>query len=303
MQQPIVLHHYPLSLFAEKIRRLLAFKQIPWRSVEQPMMVPKADLTALTGGYRRVPVLQIGADVYCDTALIARRLEELFPAPACFTREGGGAELVLQEWADRRLAFQVVPPVVVRLLPSLPAGILTDRAAMSPAFSEASLTSTAPHALAEARQSLDLLERALRHQSFLLGDSFSLADAACYHPLWFLGRTADLFAEVDRRPALAAWFARIEGFGRGQAEAMSPADAIAIARRAEPADLEPCPLPAPDDWQLGDEVTVTAADYAAEPSIGTLARITSDTVTIVRTDADLGRLAVHFPRAGYVIAR
>jgi len=52
-----------MSLFAERIRRILAFKKMAWRSVEQPMMAPKPDLTPLTGGNRRIPVLQIGADV------------------------------------------------------------------------------------------------------------------------------------------------------------------------------------------------------------------------------------------------
>ena len=57
----VILHHYPLSLFAEKIRRVLAYKKIPWRAVEQPMMAPKPQLTPLTGGYRRIPVMQIDA--------------------------------------------------------------------------------------------------------------------------------------------------------------------------------------------------------------------------------------------------
>ena len=75
----IIFHHYALSPFSEKIRRILAFKGLLWRAVDQPLMMPKPDLIALTGGYRRIPVLQIGADVYCDTALIARRLDTLYP--------------------------------------------------------------------------------------------------------------------------------------------------------------------------------------------------------------------------------
>ena len=66
----VILHHYALSPFSEKVRRVLAYKQIPWRAVEQPIMAPKPDLRPLTAGYRRVPVMQIGADVYCDTAVI-----------------------------------------------------------------------------------------------------------------------------------------------------------------------------------------------------------------------------------------
>ena len=67
----IILHHYPASPFAEKIRLILGAKGLSWRSVTIPWIMPKPDLMPLTGGYRRTPVLQIGADVYCDTALIA----------------------------------------------------------------------------------------------------------------------------------------------------------------------------------------------------------------------------------------
>jgi glutathione S-transferase len=52
----IILHHYPESHFAEKIRRILAYKGRPWRGVEQPFMMPKPDLIPLTGGNRRIPV-------------------------------------------------------------------------------------------------------------------------------------------------------------------------------------------------------------------------------------------------------
>src|SRR6266496_180472 len=117
----LILHHYPLSFFAEKIRRILAYKRIPWRSVEQPMMMPKPELTALTGGYRRIPVLQIGADVYCDTALIVHVLEELKPEPSCFPGGNVGACEIIAHWADHWLFLAAVPPAIVRIIDALPA--------------------------------------------------------------------------------------------------------------------------------------------------------------------------------------
>ena len=66
----IILHHYSESPFAEKIRAILGFKRLNYRSVLVPMMLPKPDVIALTGGYRRTPILQIGSDIYCDTALV-----------------------------------------------------------------------------------------------------------------------------------------------------------------------------------------------------------------------------------------
>src|SRR2546430_15671422 len=99
----VILHHYPLSLFAEKIRRVLAYKKIPWRAVEQPMMAPKPQLTPLTGGYRRIPGMQIDADGFCDTACIARRLEQLPPEPSCPPRGQSGVAEVIEGRGGHRV--------------------------------------------------------------------------------------------------------------------------------------------------------------------------------------------------------
>ena len=77
----IILHHYDMSPYAEKIRLALGRKALAWRSVQTPMVLPKPDHMELTGGYRRVPVMQIGADVYCDTHCIARELDRRYPDP------------------------------------------------------------------------------------------------------------------------------------------------------------------------------------------------------------------------------
>ena len=79
-----ILHHYPMSPFAEKARLMLGYKRLPWCSVIIPPVMPKPDVVSLTGGYRKTPILQIGADVYCDTALIARVLEARQPTPTLY---------------------------------------------------------------------------------------------------------------------------------------------------------------------------------------------------------------------------
>src|SRR5581483_9636138 len=76
----LILHHYDISPYAEKIRAILGFKRLAWRSAQIPIVMPKPDLTALTGGYRLTPVLQVGADVSCETRVTARRLEQERPA-------------------------------------------------------------------------------------------------------------------------------------------------------------------------------------------------------------------------------
>ena len=80
-----VLHHYPISPFAEKVRAMLGFKGMSWKSVQIPLFMPKPDVIALTGGYRKTPILQLGADIYCDTTLIARVLDRLKPDGVLYT--------------------------------------------------------------------------------------------------------------------------------------------------------------------------------------------------------------------------
>ena len=99
----IILHHYPTSPFSEKIRLVLGYKQLAWKSVIIPSIMPKPDVLALTGGYRKTPCLQIGADVYCDSALICEVLEQLQPTPALYPAVHPGLARVLAQWADSTL--------------------------------------------------------------------------------------------------------------------------------------------------------------------------------------------------------
>ena len=78
----LILHHYARSPFSEKVRLVLGMKRLHWKSVDVPVMMPKPDVVALTGGYRRTPFMQIGADIYCDTALMCRVIDRLQPEPA-----------------------------------------------------------------------------------------------------------------------------------------------------------------------------------------------------------------------------
>ena len=113
----IILHHYETSPYSEKVRLGLGLKGLAWESVEIPVIMPKPDLTALTGGYRKTPVLQIGADIYCDSQLIMRELERLHPSPS-FYPAGHGAADALAWWADA----PPPAPSSSRRAPGCPAG-------------------------------------------------------------------------------------------------------------------------------------------------------------------------------------
>ena len=109
----IILHHYDPSPFSEKVRLMLGLKGLAWRSVQTPNMMPKPDLTPLTGGYRRAPVMQIGADVFCDSQVILAEIERRHPEPTAAI----GAAWAVNLWADR-LFVQPSVAVIFGTLPS-----------------------------------------------------------------------------------------------------------------------------------------------------------------------------------------
>ena len=117
----VILHHYPMSPYAEKVRKALGIKRLAWRSVTIPVIMPKPDLTPLTGGYRKTPVMQIGADIYCDTQLILRELERRFPEPSFYRGTDAGTANALSFYLDRTL-FSPVVGLVFGLNPRIAAG-------------------------------------------------------------------------------------------------------------------------------------------------------------------------------------
>ena len=124
----LILHHYDFSNFAEKARLMLGFKKLAWRGVEIPPIAPKPDLAPLTGGYRRTPVLQDGADVWCDTNLIARELERRVPQPSLFPPGTVGAAEIIVRWAEQQFMRPMALFVSGINADHMPAGLHEDRA-------------------------------------------------------------------------------------------------------------------------------------------------------------------------------
>ena len=86
----MILHHYPTSPFSEKVRVAFGIKGLTWKSVIIPSFLPEPNIMPLTGGYRKTPVLQIGADIYCDTQLILREIERRAPEPTLYPSQTCG---------------------------------------------------------------------------------------------------------------------------------------------------------------------------------------------------------------------
>ena len=121
--------------------------------------------------------------------------------------------------------------------------------------------------------------------------------------MWFLKNDPTLFAEVMAKPALAAWFERIESIPDPAITVMSPAAALAAAQAATPVWHPSGGAMDEAGFAPGDEVAVAADDYGPEQTTGKVTAIGPDSITIERQDATLGAVAVHFPRAGYRVVK
>lgn len=298
----IILHQYVNSPFSEKIRKILAYKKIAWRAVEQPVIMPKPKLVPLTGGYRRIPVLQIGADVWCDTGIIIRKLEELHPEPSLYPRGMEAACNALNMWADRRIFWSTTPVIFEKLAAVVPKEFIEDRSKMMQGADFAQIGKAAPDALNQLRAFLQLLDSSLASQSYILGDRFSLADAACFHPVWFLRAEPTAFSHAQKFPNLMRWFERIDAMGYGAMTPMDADEALRIAKAANPA-TQPSSDPAdPNGVKPGARIAVTPDDYAFDPVVGTVVLSTIQEIAIEREDPAVGRVVNHFPKIGFRIS-
>ncbi len=299
----IILHHYATSPFSEKIRKILAHKRVSWRGVEQPMIMPKPKLTPLTGGYRRIPVMQIGADVYCDTEIIVRVLEELFPEPTIYPGNSKGLCHMISLWADRRLFFAVIAVVFEKMGAMVPKEFIEDRQKMMSGASFTELVQTAPDARNQVRAFLAMLDGQLADRPFLLGNAFSLADAACFHSVWFTRNEPATFAMVQRSANLMRWFGRIDAMGHGNSKPMEPDEALKIARESTPAARVAEDPADPNALKSGMKVSVTADDYGFDPVTGAIVASSTYEIAIEREEPALGKIVVHFPKVGFRIQR
>lgn len=301
MSEPI-LHHFDWSPYAEKVRVLFGLKRLAWRSVQVPMVMPKPDLTALTGGYRKTPVLQVGADVYCDTSRIARELERRYPSPTLFPDGAPGLTYALAGWADR--FFEPGAGLSMSGNEALPAELLRDRRQFFTHMDFDRFVERTPHMQGQVLAHLALLEAQLTDdRAFLGGDRPGLVDATAYYVLWMLRAfVAGADAVLARHRRLTAWEAHVRALGHGERRDIDAAEALAEARASTPTPGDGVAADDPSGLQEGQQVTVTPDDYGKVPVHGELATLDATGVAIRRRDPRAGEVVVHFPRLGYVVA-
>jgi glutathione S-transferase len=304
MTDAIILHHYPSSPFSEKVRVAFGIKQLAWRAVEQPIIMPKPDLIPLTGGYRKIPVMQIGADIYCDTQIILRELERRHPTPSIFPVKNGLA-YGLGFWTDRLFFMPSVGIVFGEIGDMVPEAFKQDRARMSgSSFSTEAMQAAAPFARDQWRAHADFVAETLEDgRTFMGGPKPGAADIHVYMNFWWLKAAVPHVADqmLKEFPRIVDWIARIAAIGHGSPTPMEPAEALAIAKAAT-STAKPAEDPfEPRGLKPGAKVTVSADDYGRDAIAGEIVFGNAHEIAIKRNDPAVGDVVVHFPRAGFTV--
>lgn len=312
----LLLHHYPTSPFSEKIRLILGHKQLAWQSVRVPRVMPKPDVVALTGGYRKTPFLQIGSHIYCDTALICDVLEHLQPEPTLYPADQKGLARILAQWADDKLfwaamAWNFSPAGAAQMFGG---GAPEQWGPVAKAFGEdrskmrVAVPRNPPADAAAAYKSyLRRLASMLEPQPYLLGNAPCIADFAAYHPLWFTRTQTSVMAGIlSATPVVLAWMDRMAAIGHGGPGTDIDAGAAIALCAASPdrgSVLADQPFQDEHGIALGSRVSIFSDSFGPEPSTGELVAATRMHYTIRRVDERAGVVHVHFPRIGYVLKK
>jgi glutathione S-transferase len=302
----IYLHHYPESPFSEKIRAILGFLSLEWNSVTISMIMPRPKLMPLSGGYRKTPILQIGANVYCDTKVIARALADHAEDGQLFA--GGFAAHRIADWADTHL-FRVCVGLLFRpeaLGPMMAKGgfgnvdmgaFMKDRAEL--VGNQPLATFSGPAAESFVLHYLSELESSVVNSGFLLGSRPTIADFSVYHCLWFLRNSPYNAPLVESRTRVMEWVERMAAFGHGKRVDSTADAALAAARASEP--VAPKPVVLALKAELGQTVQVAPIDYGRVPVSGELVCADAEQFALRRHSDETGDVITHFPRPGFEI--
>ena len=301
---PIILHHFENSPFSEKVRVVFGLKNIAWTSVLISRIMPRPDLMPLTGGYRRTPVMQIGADIYCDTQCIIRELERRFPEPTLFPGGYEGIAWGAAMWTDRSFFQNTVNLVFGSLADKVPQDFVADREKLRGAkFDVAAMTAAIPQMRDQFRAHLQWVETQLGDgRAWMSGDKPGLCDVNAYMNVWYvrahLPNTDEMLAEFGNT---RAWETRMRGVGHGRSTELSTSAALDIAASATPQTAELSDPNDPNGRKPGDRVEVMPDDYGKIKVSGEIVALSSQHIAIRRHDPRAGEVVVHFPRAGFLV--
>ena len=301
--QTPILYHYLASPYSEKLRLALGVAGIQWGSVIVPAQPPRPFLDVFLSGYRRIPVLQIGAHFYCDSALAFDALAEVSDRLKPTGRLSETEEL-LRRHAEDRIFFAVIaaasPISVLRLL-ARDLGLLglfrflKDRSGMMKGSTVEKLSQRAATRLVE--DFVVQLNGLLKQDRFLGGAHAGYLDLCCYHPLW-------MASVINREtlsalpPLVQAWMRRIAALGHGRSVLVSQRQ---IHGRVTGDRFQEFVGELSGSVARDSLVSVRPTDYARDSTEGHLVLLDEHQCVIKRNLPSGEAVFLHFPIIGFEV--
>jgi glutathione S-transferase len=302
----IILHHYWQSPVSEKIRVILGIKGLTWKSVEIPRLPPKPDLIPLTGGYRLTPVMQIGADIYCDTHVIIRELQRRYPEPTLFPDGEQGLPWAIAQWTDGKLFRNIIETVFADTRDTMPQGFWKDRGKLyfGADYNSNTIQKNLYQNLSEIRTQFGYIDECISVRcDFILGKTPGLPDVLCYYLIWFFRRRYSGGVQfLEQFSSLCAWEKRMSDIGHGNPQNMLSKEALDIAANAEPSIQQQGDTGEPLQLVPGMEVEIITG-AGGEAIAGQIISLSRDSISIRRNDPRVGTVSVTFPRIGYDVRK
>lgn len=298
-------HHYEASPYAEKIRAMFGLTGRSWGSVLSPPYPPRPNIDPLAGGYRRIPVAQLGADIFCDTALIASEVATYTGHAELAPQVGDSDAAAMVNRAEGDVFFAAitsVPPLkllgklLLRNGPFSTVKFVRDRAGMMKGASVKPPQGEAAALLFD--NYLADLDTHLASRTAVAGDALSYADFCVYHPIW-LALSVGGAKTLRQYTNVREWRERMEALGHGERQEKSAEDAFAAAAESEPRAL---PQDLAEHEAVGSDVTIAPADYGKVGAAGKLVAVSGDRYILLREIDRFGAVHVHFPQEGYALS-
>lgn len=294
----MILHHYPLSPYSEKIRAMFGYTNLEWTSCITSEAPPRGQLNLLSGGYGRVPIAQVGADIFCDSSLIADEISELANKPQLSDRSLNPSALKQRHWLESTLFFACINRAFsVSLLKRIAQDrglfnlmrFLNDRIQMG---IKASVPMGSPKSAPKHIQlALNELSCQIGAHHYVGGGEPNVIDYAAYHCFWFLSEVGQK-NDLHKQQKLSAWYQRMHAFSREASQEISLEQALNDAKNSEPRSLDRRYL---QDPRIGSNITISPSDYRKSSASGILVGGNDRRWIVLCESKETGPIHLHFP--------
>ena len=296
----LILHQYDISPFSQKAQKMMGLKELSWQSVEMPMIAPKPDVEALTGGYRGTPVLQIGRDVFIDNWMIARALDEFDASGPAINAQGGLREAALYAWGER-LFTPLLQTALAAYQSEWDADFLADRKRVFPDVDFDTLDVSDPDRRSQVRAYLGTVEAQLGlDQDFLGGVQADSCDIHVWGMVWMIHSALPaLMPIVETFPRLTDWYERVSALGTGDREDVKIDVAWQSLKDGPARPLPDTPDQEPLAPWVGEVVDIAAGSADRGSASGRLLAVDHEQVVLGVEPISGEAAQVWFPRFGY----